>query len=103
MADAPSSNLTALTWNCEGIKANIYTLMHFLVQHTPDLCFLSEPQLFSTDAHLIKKAMADEYRFFLNSEDLYKPDLLILRIATTVFSFHYRFGQQVEKITTKVY
>ena len=82
MADAPSSNLTALTWNCEGVKANIYTLKHFLVQHTPDLCFLSEPQLFSTDADLIKKAMAGEYCFFLNSEDLYEPDLPLKKSRT---------------------
>ena len=66
-----------MTWNCEGIKANIYTLTDILSHHKPDLCFLSEPQLFNADAHIIKGVLADEYSFFLNSDDLYEPDMPI--------------------------
>ena len=67
--------LSALTWNCEGLKANIFTLKTFIGQHSPDLCFLSEPQVFQADIDAILEYVKGEYCHFLNSDDLYYPDL----------------------------
>ena len=71
--------LIALTWNCEGLKTNIFTLKSILNKISPDLCFLSEPQLFQCDAQPILDYIKGEYCFALNSDDMHDPELPLVK------------------------
>ena len=46
---------------------------------SPDLIFLSEPWLFQSDLHLATDLMRPAYKMFLNSDDLYDPDLPLMQ------------------------
>ena len=45
----PPKTLAILTWNCENIKNNIFSLKDSLGRHPADLMFLSEPNIFQSD------------------------------------------------------
>ena len=68
-------SLVALTWNCEGIKQNIFALKDVLADKSADLVFLSEPQVFKSDITAILSYLQGEYCYNLNSEDVYNPEL----------------------------
>ena len=65
----PFISLKSLTWNIEGLKKNIFNLKYFISLSSPDLLFLSEPNLFSHDLGPLMKHLGDEYSWYLNSED----------------------------------
>ena len=67
--------MTALTWNIESLKKHIFVLRDILKSESPSLAFLSEPQVFQADISLLCDYIKEEYCYFLNSEDLYDPDL----------------------------
>ena len=49
-----AQDLTALTWNIESAKNNIFLLKEVLEQEQPSPVFLSEPQVFQSDiSHLM--------------------------------------------------
>ena len=62
-------NLKILTWNIEGLKRNIFNLKHFISLTSPDLLFLSEPNIFSHDQGPPMNHFRSEYYCYLNSED----------------------------------
>ena len=68
-----------MTWNCEGLKTNIFTLKIFLREKSPDLCFLSEPQLFQSDSQVTLDYIRGDYCFALNSDDSHDPELPLVR------------------------
>ena len=69
------SKFVALSWNIEGLKRNIFSLQHFLACYKPCLTFLSEPLIFSCDISDVMKSALPNYKFHLNSDDLYDPAL----------------------------
>ena len=73
--EASSKDLTALTWNIESAKKNIFFLKDILEARLPSLVFLSEPQAFQADINHIMDYVRGDYCHFLNSEDLHNPDL----------------------------
>ena len=72
-------HLSCLSWNIEGFSRNIHSLKHYNKNYKPSLIFLSEPQLFQCDAKSLLKTLQGEYSSYLNSEDLYHPDLALER------------------------
>ena len=75
----PGKILTALTWNIEGMKKNVFALKNVLEQKLPDLVFLSEPQVFQSHIISIMEYLKGEYCFFLNSDDLHDQYLPLTR------------------------
>ena len=69
--------LTALTWNCEGIKNSVFALKDVLDDYSPDLGFLSESQIFSADIDLTLRLISGSYCYSLNSDDLHDRDLAL--------------------------
>ena len=69
------STFSVLTWNLEGLARNIFNLKHFLFVHNTDFAFISEPQTFQHDITRIMKPLHGEYKFALNSSDLFDPEL----------------------------
>ena len=67
-----------MTWNIEGLKRNAINLHHFLDLYSPDLVFLSEPQMFECDMGSVMDFYKDKYAYLLNSADRY-DDCLPLR------------------------
>ena len=67
--------LTALTWNIESVKKNIFMLKDVLEKESPSLVFLSEPQAFQADIGYVMDFIKADYCHHLNSEDLHDPDL----------------------------
>ena len=63
------------TWNIEGLRRNIFNLAHFLKTYSPDMVFLSEPQVFECDIIPIMSHLVKEYCYKLNSQDIHVPDL----------------------------
>ena len=57
------------------MKRNLFSLRNFTDLHSPELIFLSEPQMFQSDLPLISNYFKGEYSLALNSEDLHKPEL----------------------------
>ena len=68
-------DLTALTWNIESAKNNIFLLKEVLEHEQPSLVFLSEPQVFQSDINHLMNYISGDYCFFLNSDDIYNPEL----------------------------
>ena len=64
-----------MTWNIEGLKANIFVLSEILLTSLPDLVFLSEPQIYLTDIQEQLSYVEHEYCYWLNSADLLDPEL----------------------------
>ena len=75
MDEVPSTAFVALTWNCEGLRRNIFSIQHFLSKLMPDLVFLSEPQIFAHDLDLVMTYLRGEYCCSLNSPDMYDLEL----------------------------
>ena len=65
----------ALTWNCEGIKNNIFLLKNILEETKATFVCVSEPQLYQCDANSILKYLQGEYCCHLNSEDVMDQEL----------------------------
>ena len=78
-AKAPAEQLTALTWNIEGIKKNIFTLAEVLKTEMPSLVFLSEPMVYQSDIGQVVQYLQHEYCYYLNSEDNFDPDLPFIK------------------------
>ena len=81
---------TALTWNIEGIKTNLFSFSDVLFHNLPDLVFLSEPLIFQHDLEYIMKNLID-YRASLGSNDLFDPELVLTRsraIGGTMVLWH---------------
>ena len=68
-----------MTWNIEALKPHQYVLTEILLSQLPDLVFISEPQTFQTDISQLMKTVAHEYCYWLNSDDLYEPDLHLVK------------------------
>ena len=64
-----------MTWNCEGLKKNVFNLKHFLEEHSPDLVFLNECQVFSFDMVRYMTLIGPGYCAELNSDDKHDNDL----------------------------
>ena len=69
-----SKEALIITWNIEGIHDGFPSLATLVSIHKPWFIFLSEPQAYNCDVHLHTTHLPN-YNFFLNSEDLYLPDL----------------------------
>ena len=69
--------MTALTWNCEGIKNSIYTLKEILTRDSTDLVFLSEPQIFQPDIATTMGLVDSTHSYYLNSDDLHDCELAL--------------------------
>ena len=76
---ASTDQLTALTWNIEGIKRHSFLLSEILNTELPSLVFLSEPQVYQCDLSGILQYIDQEYCHSLNSEDIYETELPLLR------------------------
>ena len=81
IAKAPHSKkeMTALTWNIEGIRRNIFTLANVLHTKSPSLVFLNEVQLYQCDLNTVVQYIHHDYCYHLNSEDLYNFELPLLK------------------------
>ena len=77
-----TKTLICLTWNCENIKTNIYCLRDTLDTVAADLVFLSEPNIFQSDLDSILSHVKGKYLLFLNSEDLFDPELPMIQTRT---------------------
>ena len=71
-----------MTWNIEGVKANIHALCDILLDKLPDFCFISEPQLFQADLQQQMIYVQHEYCCSLNSEDDFNQDLSFRKSRT---------------------
>ena len=70
-----TESFSALSWNCEGLKNNIFLLQQILLSTKYDFIALSESQLFQCDARQVLQYLDGEYCYFLNSDDLHDPEL----------------------------
>ena len=70
---------TAMSWNCEGIKNNIFLIKSILAESNISFVFLSEPQLYQCDAGQIFQYINGEYCWHLNSDDLLDPELPLVK------------------------
>ena len=77
MNSEASLQLLSLSWNCEGLKRNLFNLKNFTDLYKPHLVFLSEPQIYQSDLPAIIKYFRGEYSFTLNSEDVHYPELCL--------------------------
>ena len=78
-ARASTTQLTALTWNIENIKKNVFVLAQLLSIHRSSIVFLSEPQAYQCDLPALVQYFKHDYSYFLNSEDLVDPELPLVR------------------------
>ena len=69
----------ALTWNCEGLKTNIFFLKNLLNTHNPIFASISEPQIYQCDVSSILQYLGEDYCWFLNSHDLQDPELPLVK------------------------
>ena len=74
-----TKTLVCLTWNCENIKTNVYCLRDTLDTVPADLIFLSEPNMFQPDIDSILNHLKGQYLLFLNSDDLFDPELPMIQ------------------------
>ena len=68
-----------MTWNIECVKPHHYALSDVLLSQLPDLVFLSEPQVYQTDIGYQMSTVKHEYCYWLNSDDLFDPDLPLVK------------------------
>ena len=78
-AKATSQQLSALTWNIEGIKRNVFSLVEVLTSEKSSLVFLSEPQVYQCVMANIVQYLDHDYCSSLNSEDIMDPELPLLK------------------------
>ena len=64
-----------MTWNTEGLKQNIYSLLELLKTHSPSISFLSEIQIFNCDFNLYKKHFYGKYCYSLSAQDMFDPEI----------------------------
>ena len=69
----------ALTWNCEGVKNNIFKLNSVLLNNNVSFAFISEPQLYQCDAASIFQYLEGDYCWSLNSHDILDPELPLVK------------------------
>ena len=74
-----NKELNFLTWNLEGLKRNYLNLKHIMRTNKVDIAFLSEPKVFSHDAHKLMQHLSPDYSYYLNSDDKHDPDLPLSR------------------------
>ena len=74
-----TETFTAVTWNCEGIKNNIFLLKSILSDTKTSFVCLSEPQLYQCDANQLFEYLDGEYCWYLNSEDVTDPELPLVK------------------------
>ena len=67
--------MSALTWNIEGVKRNVFVLADILRVRNCSLAFLSEPQAYQCDLEYVTQYIGSNYCHALNSDDLYDPEL----------------------------
>ena len=72
-----------MTWNIEGLFRNIFGLKHFISIHSPDLIFISEPQIYQNDVNMAMLHLQGEYNFALNSADSFDPELPLIKPKAT--------------------
>ena len=68
-----------MSWNCEGFSRNIFNIRHFLDLYSPDLVFLSEPQIHSCNLDFTASPLAGTYMYALNSADKFDPELPLVK------------------------
>ena len=78
-ATKPKINLSILTWNIENVKTHKYFLQELILSEVPDLVLLSEPQSYQTDIRQALEGVQQEYDFWLNSDDMYDPELPLIK------------------------
>ena len=74
-----SNNYRALTWNCEGLKNNIFKLTSVPLNNNVTFAFLSEPQLYQCDTASIFQYLEGDYCWSLNSHDILDPELPLIK------------------------
>ena len=68
-----------MTWNIEGYSRSSLEIRQIVDSYTPSLLFISEPWLFLSDLKVATQLLTPQYKMFLNSDDLYNPDLPLLK------------------------
>ena len=81
--DASDRDIEVLSWNIESIKKNIFLLKETLENEEISLAFLSEPQVFQADILNLIKYVKGDFCYFLNSKDLYDPELPLVSSHAT--------------------
>ena len=74
--------LTSLTWNLEGMKRNLASLKHITEKAFPDLIFISEPSIFTSDLRVCMSLFRCKYCWELNSEDRYDQEAAMTKSRT---------------------
>ena len=72
-----------MTWNIEGFKRNIFNLKELLNREAPQIIFLSETQVYSSDVANLMTYFQGEYCVHSNSEDCFNLDLPLLKSRAT--------------------
>ena len=68
-----------MTWNIEGVRRNIFNLVELCFQYKPDFILIAEPQVYKCDIDLTMSYLKGHYSFYLNSMDIFDPELPILK------------------------
>ena len=68
-----------MSWNIESLSRNLFSLKSFIDMYKPDLIFISEPQTYQMDIQNQMAFFCDQYRYYLNSEDLHDQDLPMIK------------------------
>ena len=61
------------------MKKNLFTLKNYIEVSNPDLVFISEPQIFTSDLPLCSSHFKDEYCMELNSEDKLDEEIAMIK------------------------
>ena len=72
--EASNQKAIVVSWNIKGVHRGFPSLASFSSTVNPSLIFLSEPKAFSCNIDLFM-AQLSTYKYFLNGEDRYLPDL----------------------------
>ena len=95
--------MTALTWNCEGIKNSIFKLKDILSSTKTSFVCLSEPQIYQCDVDQLLQYLEGDYCWHLNSHDLLDPELPLVKskaIGGTLMLWMKELDPYIEVITT---
>ena len=82
-SSSETSTITSLTWNVEGMKRNMYSLKTFTELASPDLVFLAEPQIFTSDLPHCMSPFRGEYSCELSTDERDDPVLAMSRSRAT--------------------
>ena len=74
-----SDSFLSLCWNIEEFGRNILNLKSLVNTYSPDIIFLSEPQIYSCDVQQVMKYLIGDYCYYLNSHDKFDPSLPLTR------------------------